>query len=271
MKNLLFILLISTLSATLAFGQTESVQDSIPPQEKKELKESNNKLNHYLDIDIKENETKDIFKHQVGDSLREKSVLQNTELTLHDFTFNLPPIDVRREPPLEPSPIIHNPFINDYTFSSGQILANNLWISTNSTLKTLPSIGANRIINVNFNYQPTNWLIISGGVYGAKYNHIYGGSFLRKDFNDIGANSRLKFILHDRISLNAFGQYSVYGEKNRVGGPMMHMYPHTYYGGSIEVKVTDKFGVEGGVVRELNPFNGKWENRLFIAPVFYGN
>lgn len=278
MKNLLFIFSISALSITSAYGQaTVSEKDSIPPLDKnelhlfKEFKEPNEKLNHYLDLDIRENDTKNLFTNRRMDSLREMPILPKLSIDNTPLKLDIPPILEYSGPPLTSSPIIYNPFINDYSHSWGRRLGDNLWISTNSSHNTLPSIGESRTINFNLNYQPTNWLIMSGGAYGAKYNHIYGGSFLKKDFNDIGVNSNFKFILHDRIRLNAFGQYSAYGEKNNAGGPRAHMFPHTYYGGSIEVKITDKFGVEGGVIRELNPFNGKWENRTFIAPVFYGN
>lgn len=271
MKHLLFILLISTLSATSLYSQTEFAKDSIPPLEKKELIKLNEGKNDYLNRDIHGNEIKKDLTNYRTDSLKARPMPQVTELIPYDFNFEFSPIDLYGGPAQSPSPIINNPYINDYAFRTGQILSDKLWLSSLSVQNTYPTIGANRSINLNVNYQPTDWLIVSGGAYVAKYNHIYGGSAMRRNFNDVGINSNLKFILHDRIRLNAFGQYSVYGDKNNIGGPMMHMYPHTYYGGSIEVKITEKFGIEGGVIRELNPFNGKWENKPFIAPVFYGN
>ena len=108
-----------------------------------------------------------------------------------------------------------------------------------------------------------DWLVVSAGPYGAKYN-LFGATY-----NDVGVNGAVKFILHDRIRLNGYGQYSVNGDRNGVAGPLMNMYPQTYYGGTIEVKITKNFGIEGGVIRELNPFNGKWVNRPYFAPVFY--
>jgi hypothetical protein len=48
------------------------------------------------------------------------------------------------------------------------------------------------------------------------------------------------------------------------------MYPQTSYGGSVEFKVTDSWGVMTGMEREFDPFRGKWVNRPFIFPVFYG-
>lgn len=264
MKNLLFTLLLS-VSVLSSYAQSDAKKDSIPII-KEELKQPNEKLNHYLNIEDNPHTDKssDIFTN----SLNIKPTLGETEMKTFDFTT--PALREPSSPPMTLSPLIHNPFANDYKFSSGLGLADNVWISTSSGHTTYPTLGENRVINANLNYRPANWLIISGGVYGAKYSHIYGG-LQNRYYNDVGANAHVKFIVHDRIRFNVFGQYSAYGDKNRISGPMMHMYPQTYYGGSIEVKVTDKFGVEGGLIRELNPFNGKWVNRPFIAPVFYGN
>lgn len=170
-------------------------------------------------------------------------------------------------------------YMYDYSYSDELKLADNLSIVSNSNRNTIPTIGSMVITNPQLTYTPADWLQISGGAYGAKYN-LSGHSF-----NDIGYNGTLKIVPHDRIRFKVFGQYSVYGESNmhkmadtsiktqtymNMGGPMMHTNPQRYYGGSVEFKITEKFGVEAGVIRELNPFNGKWENRRFIAPVFFG-
>ena len=106
-------------------------------------------------------------------------------------------------------------------------------------------------------------MYVSGGPYASKY------STYSADFNDFGASGSMKFIVTDRVRFNAYGQYSINADRNRIGGPLMGMYPHTYYGGTMEFKISDKFGIEAGMIRELNPFTCKWENKPIIAPVFY--
>lgn len=264
MKNLVFILLFA-MSATL-YGQTENPFDTIKPLGKGTNIRSNEKLDQYLDFDAKEAKSSlSNSKAALYEPLYDKERLKNVDL-------NLPPLDIYVGPPLENNTLTRNPFANDYSFYSGMGISDQLWLTSSSIQNTYPTLGAIRSVNLHLNYQPADWLIISGGPFGSKYellgrsfNHNPGGN----SFNDVGASGNLKFILHDRIRLNGFGQYSVYGKKNKVEGPMMGMYPQTYYGGSIELKITQKFGVEGGVIRELNPFNGKWVNRPFIAPVIY--
>ena len=109
----------------------------------------------------------------------------------------------------------------------------------------------------------TDWLSVGAGPYASKYS-LYG-----INSNDVGINGSIKFKLTDNISINGYGQYSAYAKQNNVYGPLMNMYPTTYFGGTLEYKITGKFGIEAGIVRELNPFNGKWENKPYFAPVFY--
>lgn len=255
MKNLLFMLLLA-LSATV-YGQTEMPKDSFPPLKKGNL-DLNEKLDNYLNFDNKSNVDYRLSSSSVSnyEALREEGVNKVMDL-------KFPPIDVYLGPPLESNTFTRYPFANDYTYHSGYIISDNMWLTSSSKQNTYPALGAVRSVGMNFNYQPLDWLRVSAGPYASKYQ-LMGGNY-----NDGGVNGAVKFILHDRIRLNGYGQYSVNANRNGVQGPMMNMYPSTYYGGTIEVKITEKFGIEGGVIRELNPFNGKWVNRPYFAPVFY--
>ncbi|MFV0419655.1 MAG: hypothetical protein ACK5KT_13120 [Dysgonomonas sp.] len=253
MKNLVFILLLAT-SAT-AYSQTENPFDTIKPLKKESFRQ-NEKLDRYLDFDATSTQNNlSSSKTTIYEPFDNTKEVKTIEL-------NLPPLNIYTGPPLESNTFTRNPFANDYSYYSGLGSSNRLWMSSSSIQSTYPTLGSIRMVSLNLNYQPFDWLIVSGGSYTAKYN--LGGH----SFNDTGINGNLKFIVHDRIRFNAYGQYSVYGKQNNTGG-MMGMFPQSYYGGSIELKITQKFGVEGGVIRELNPFNGKWENRTFVAPVFY--
>lgn len=157
-----------------------------------------------------------------------------------------------------------NIFENEYSYHSYYSISSNSGLGTASSLQVYPGMGAINSISANYNYQPIDWLSISLGTYISKYN-LY-----MNPFNDIGANANLKFHLNDRFRVNVFGQYSAFGKHNNIGGNVQGMYPQSLYGTSLEYKINDKFGVQGGVVRELDATTGKWVNRPFVAPVFYG-
>jgi hypothetical protein len=253
MKIPVIIFLLAASAA--AYSQTETPKDSFPPLKKESLK-LNERRDNYLQFnssDAEQSKTREsLYYPATNDNTKDKSP-----------QLNFPPLDVYLGPPLESNTFTAYPFANDYSFRSGYAISNGMWLSSSSSYSTYPLIGATRDVGINFNWRPIDWLAVSAGPYGAKYN-LFGATY-----NDVGVSGAVKFILTDRIRLNGYGQYSANGNRNGVAGPLMNMYPQTYYGGTIEVKITRNFGVEGGVIRELNPFSGKWVNRPYIAPVFY--
>ena len=266
MKKLVFILLMAV--SVTAYSQSEAPKDSFPPLKRTPL-QFNEKIDKYLDFNA--TDSKEPFSSSTTldiEPLRGKEESKAVDM-------KLPTLDVYMGPPLQSNTFTRYPFANDYSFYSGYIINDNTWISTSSVQSTYPTLGAARTVRMHMNYQPLDWMLISGGAYASKYNieRPYEGmlspTFTQRALNDAGASGAIKFILHDRIRLNAYGQYSINRKENGVQGPMMGMFPQTYYGGTIEIKVSQKFGIEGGIIRELNPFNGKWVNRPYIAPVFY--
>lgn len=248
MKNLIPVLLFFAVSFSL-YGQTEITKDSVPAF----------KLNDKVfDRSLIDTDSAPILNLELPD-YRPQLKTESKPLDL-----DLPRVTYYNIPLINTNPINKAyPFVNDYSFYSGRTLSDRSWLATSSVQNSYPSLGSLRSVHFQLNYKPLNWLAVSGGAYGAKY-HLFGNNY-----NDAGLTGAVKFILHDRIRINGYAQYSALGAKNGVGAPMMGMYPQSHYGGTLEVKITQKFGVEGGVIRELNPFNGKWVNRPYIAPVFY--
>lgn len=249
MKNLILILLLAISPALHA--QIEAQKDTA------RLMKEPLRFNKSSDYSLKPDYT----------SISDKSAFPAFEplktKSTESVDLKLPPLNVYLGPPLENNTFTRYPFANDYSFASGMTISNRAWLTSSSSQYGYPTLGAIRSVGVNFNFMPTDWLTIGVGPYAAKYN-FYG-----LNNNDVGINGSLKFRLTDRINVNGYGQYSAFADQNRVYGPLMNMYPSTYYGGTIEFKITQKFGIEGGIMRELNPFTGKWVNRPYFAPVFY--
>ncbi len=112
------------------------------------------------------------------------------------------------------------------------------------------------------NYQMTNWLTISGGTYFNRNN------LFQRNFSDYGVNSRVNLQVNDRIKIKLHGSYSLKGNQLVNNNPF---YPENNYGGAVEFKISDKFGVGAGVDRTLNPFTGKWETHPYFYPIFYND
>lgn len=195
--------------------------------------------------------------------------LQNNQATPNKFLIPL-------KQSSEYNQSLHSSFSFIYDYNNYYRLYNlsdKLTLSSANNRISYIGIGSQQIVNPRLTYSPVSWLQLSGGIYGAKNN------FSGISFNNFGYNGAVKLIPIDAIRINIYGQYSASGRdklKNmqnkgcvNAGSPMMYLYPQTSFGGSLEFKINDKFGAEVGIMRELNPFNGKWVNTPFVAPLIY--
>ena len=187
--------------------------------------------------------------------------------------FNFSPVnkitstDPFREIKISAHVPIHYP---DYIYSDiyGYIRLNNKsWISTARTNDFYYSLGVVGMASGSYNYLLGDYAMLSVGSYLTKYNIHHNF------YNGAGVNGNFRVSLTERIFINAFGQYSLTDKQSNGLNPYSMMYPTTNFGGSVEIKVTDKWGINAGMVREwvFDPWkgSGRWENRPFITPVFY--
>lgn len=157
------------------------------------------------------------------------------------------------------------PYANDYAYYAGYLLSDRSWLTTSSTYDTYVLMGAASNVGGTYHYLLADNLTLSAGAYMSKY--VIG----LETYNDMGVNAGLKYQITDRIAIHGFGQYSGFANKHKFDSSFSPWaYPQTNFGGAFEYKVTDRFGIMGGMERQLNPMTGKWRNVPFIMPVFYG-
>ncbi len=99
-------------------------------------------------------------------------------------------------------------------------------------------------------------MVLSGGIYVAKYN------FYNNFYNSTGLNGNVKLYVNERISINMHGQYSI-TDNNRTIPLVSSIYPQSFYGGSYEFKITEKWGIISGADREFDFMQRKWVTRPF--------
>lgn len=114
----------------------------------------------------------------------------------------------------------------------------------------------------NINFAITNNFYIKTGFYGTNYS-ING-----VNNNDFGFNGDIGLWLTDRVKIAGIGQYSL---RNSYGSMSQGMgtYPQTYYGGYLEFKVNENFGVRGGALRQFDIRKGKWVTTPYFEFVKY--
>ena len=117
---------------------------------------------------------------------------------------------------------------------------------------------------------PTHHLQNQTGCLPVSYTHldVYKRQVYGVRFNDLGAKGRLSFRINDRMKINMFGTYSVYNGYGMTPASQLFMNQNSY-GGTLEFKISDSFGIEAGAEREFNPMTRKWETHPIIMPVFY--
>jgi hypothetical protein len=176
-------------------------------------------------------------------------------LFLQTPTFNASALTVKYTPQINLTDNLYNQFmINDWS-----------WISTSHTMNNYFGLGGVNMVGANYNMKLGNFSVLSAGIFASKYN-------LYNNFgNSSGLNGNLRLRLSDRVFLNTFGQYSIGGAKNGIPPYLSTLYPNSFYGGSFEFKVTDKWGIITGAEREFDVLSRKWVTRPFIMPVFYGH
>lgn len=258
MKKLVFILLM--MVSFSIYGQTELPDDSIatiqklfPPML------MNEELDNYLQLDkpseLKFGSFKPDFQPIVQSEMnRINAMIPQVK------NYSYPTIHIS-------STNMYMPLGNDYSLYATYPVGDNMFVSTYSGSHEYLGLGAIRRVDAQFGYEPTDWMSVSAGSYVSKYALF---SFGNRQYDDYGLTWALRFKAGDRIRFNGYGQYGGTTKDNKMGAPMSSMFNPTYYGGTVEFKVNDNWGIEAGMLRELNPFTGKWTNTPIIAPVFYG-
>lgn len=127
--------------------------------------------------------------------------------------------------------------------------------------QSYPGMGFSNSVAAWQTWTPTDGITLTGGVYASD------NLFHTNRFKDLGVSGSVRVNVGERVTLTGFGSYSMY---NNAGGPLPPMmYPQNHFGGSVRVRITDGFGLEGGVRRDFNLFTRRWENSYYVVPVFY--
>jgi hypothetical protein len=126
-----------------------------------------------------------------------------------------------------------------------------------------PSMGFSSSLSLGYAWAPTDGITLYGNAFVTDNMHHLSR------FRDFGVSGRVRMqVVEDRVWLNGYGTYSL---RSGVAAQQLPpgLYPTTSFGGTVEVKITDSFGIEGGVMREYDPFTRSWRTTPYASPVFY--
>lgn len=127
--------------------------------------------------------------------------------------------------------------------------------------QNFPSLGFSNSLTAGYVWAPTDGITLYGNVRAS--DNLYH----QMRFKDFGVSGRARVEVTDGLWVNGYANYSVY---NTATGPLpMGMRPNNSFGGTIEVRLADGIGIEGGVMREYDAFNRRWTTTPYFMPVFY--
>ncbi len=158
-----------------------------------------------------------------------------------------------------------NPMALDFNETAITPLSENWFFLINGRKYSWPGAGGLTTINPAMVWNKDKWTITGSGF----ASHFSTPFNLSPDYT-IGANLHVRYDVHERVALRAWGQYAHYFE-NESNNPHLMMNPffyHTGVGGAMEFKINENFGVGMGVNYEYNQRRRRMEPQYLIYPVF---
>lgn len=157
-----------------------------------------------------------------------------------------------------------DPFSRDYERLDRFRINGNSFLSTYSLQHTYPTMGTHIQAGLIYTYAPNERWELSGGLFTSKYTMPSMHHGAKGDF---GFSGSAAYRINDYLRIMAFGQYSIYGERNATQGYLTPMYPHSSYGLLLEIKINEHIEVHAGAERSYNPMRMRWETTPVICPV----
>lgn len=182
---------------------------------------------------------------------------------LSDEMRALPEIHTARNPyyyPVTPRyNFVMDPYGRDWSASGVIARDGNAYITASGSYTTLPAMGTIGSATVGFTGVSNERFTISAGVSGMKY-HID-----RDAWNDFGVYGNASYMLNERLSLNVFGQYYLDPRFHSIGS--MYYMQNAGYGGTLNIKMSDNFGLDLGAQRYYDAYAHRWRTLPIVAPV----
>ena len=136
-------------------------------------------------------------------------------------------------------------------------LNKNSWLNLSNYHASYWGLGAVNTVSGIYHHKLTDNLVVSAGL-------SVGKSALFDSYgNNFGVNGNLKYLLSDHVNLNFFGGYSL-SNIQTLSNSLTHQ--GVSLGGSVEIKISEKFSIIVGVTYQYDSVAQKWVAVPFIMP-----
>lgn len=153
-----------------------------------------------------------------------------------------------------------NPYARDWASSGVIAHVGTGYISGAGSYTSYPAMGTIGSATLAITQPIGDRFTITAGITGNKYH------FGREAWNDFGISGRASYMLNDRLTLNAFGQYYLDPRFHSMGS---YAYiPTANYGGTLGIKMSDNFSLDVGAQRYYDAYSHTWRTVPILAPTF---
>ncbi|MBO7608821.1 MAG: hypothetical protein J6S96_01275 [Muribaculaceae bacterium] len=151
-----------------------------------------------------------------------------------------------------------NPYGHDW--SSSGIITNvgNGYLSGSGSFTSFPALGNVASASVGLTQFLGDNITLTAGLSGNKYH------MGRDAWNSYGVWGQASWKLSDVITLNAFGQY--YRNQQFHSVAAMPFLQDTRYGGTMNIKMSEKFSLDVGAQRYYDVYTRQWRTVPIVAP-----
>lgn len=153
-----------------------------------------------------------------------------------------------------------NPYSRDWSTGGVITRVGGGYLTGSSSHTTYPGMGNMASASVAYTMPLGDRFQVTAGLTGSKYH------FDRSAWNDFGVYGNASFMLNDRLSLNAFGQY--YLDQRYHSVATMPFLGASSYGGTLGWRASDNFSLDMGVRRVFDPYTGTWRTLPVVQPAF---
>jgi hypothetical protein len=153
-----------------------------------------------------------------------------------------------------------DPYSRDWSASGVITKVGDSYLIGSGGYTTYPGLGTIGMGSLGLTQTIDEKLTVTAGLTGTKYH------MGRDAWNDYGIYGNASYRLNDRLSINAFGQYYLNQRYSSIAA--MSYMQNSVYGGSLDIKISDNFGLDLGAQRYYDVYAHKWRTMPIIAPNF---
>ena len=170
----------------------------------------------------------------------------------------VPDNNINSFPANRPFRFVMDPYGGDY--SSGGVIASvgRGYLYGSSSFTARPALGNVGSATVSLTHPLGDNVSLTAGVSGNKYH------FGREAWNSFGVWGQASWRLNETLTLNAFGQY--YNNQRFHAVAAMPFVQDTRYGGTLNVKMSERFSLDVGAQRYYDVYQRRWRTVPIVAP-----